>query len=95
MQSLKERLFAHVTEALDVAKEPTLQAVKTGRWRRALDAMLSLLPGRSLAQESSAHFQEVLAQVHYEINDLIKTEVIRLWCDPPFSQLASGFSSVV
>lgn len=77
MQTLKERLFQHVTAVLTANEDSVASAVvSSGRWKVVWDKAKRFLPlaGSSGAQ-SQAALQTTLAELHQDIQDQIGAEV--------------------
>ena len=76
MQTLRERLFAHVTEVADAVEEPKLAAVKSGPWRKAWEVAGKILRRSSQAQ-SDGELREKLQELHADIQGQLSNEVSR------------------
>ena len=79
LQTLKERLFEHVEEVLDFSREPTLTAVRSGRWRSVFDKAVQFFTRRGgEASSSRVDMQAKLQDLHDSINAQIEAEVSRV-----------------
>lgn len=75
MQTLKERIFAHVNEVLGEVEEPALPAVKSGPWRKAWEKATRFLRRSNGEAQSDHELREKLQELHEDINAQISNEV--------------------
>ena len=85
MQTLKERLFDHVTEVLESNREPDLVEASKG-WRKAWEKAKNFLK-LSHGSSSNSQLQEKLQELHAEINSQIANEVRPFPYSFSFSQI--------
>lgn len=75
MQTLKEKIFAHVNEVLSDVEEPALPAVRSGPWKKAWEKATKFLRRSSGESQSDSELKERLQELHQDINSQISNEV--------------------
>ena len=77
MQTLKERLFQHVSAVLEASEEsPAAALVRTGRWKSVWDkAVRFLAPQHGSGNAQAAELQATLGELHQDIQNQISAEV--------------------
>lgn len=81
MQTLKEKLFAHVNEVLEGVENPTLPAVRSGSWKRAWEKAVNFLRRSSRESHNDYELREKLHELHQDIQSQVSSEVclFHLW----------------
>ncbi len=75
MQTLKEKLFAHVSEVLEGVDTPTLPAVRSGPWRQAWENAVNFLRRSRVENYNDSELREKLQELHQDIQNQIGSEV--------------------
>lgn len=99
MQTLKERLFDHVTEVLECDREPQLPAASKG-WRNTWEKAVRFLK-RENESPTDSQLQERLQELHEDIHSQISTEVcaraltaLHLLTFPTYTSFTSNWLSI-
>ena len=77
MQTLKEKLFAHVNEVLEGVEDPTLPAVRSGPWRKAWEKAFHFLRRSQRETQNDSELREKLQELHQDIQNQVSSEVRR------------------
>lgn len=75
MQTLKEKLFAHVNEVLEGVENPTLPAVRSGPWRKAWEKAVHFLRRSNTETQNDSELREKLHDLHQDIQNQVSSEV--------------------
>ena len=76
MQTLKEKLFAHVNEVLDGVEEPVLPAVRSGPWKSVWEKATRFLRRSGNEAHSDQELKHKLQELHQDIKGQISNEVL-------------------